>query len=154
MTVAGGCTMSLTNLPFSYQGRINRAKFWLAALIYFIVGIVVAIVALIPVLGQLVALVVNIAVMVSSVFVGIKRLHDRNKTGWWLLPYYFVPMILFGISFYLGYMADEATPLSMLTSLLGLAAMLWVFVDLGCLRGTIGPNQYGPDPVAPALATH
>ena len=113
-----------------------------------------AIVALIPVLGQLVALVVNIAVMVSSVFVGIKRLHDRNKTGWWLLPYYFVPMILFGISFYLGYMADEATPLSMLTSLLGLAAMLWVFVDLGCLRGTIGPNQYGPDPVAPALATH
>jgi uncharacterized membrane protein YhaH (DUF805 family) len=25
---------------------------------------------------------------------------------------------------------------------------IWGFVELGCLRGTPGPNQYGPDPLA------
>ena len=35
---------------------------------------------------------------------------------------------------------------------LGLAAFavgVWAFVELGCLRGTIGPNRYGPDPLEP-----
>ena len=27
---------------------------------------------------------------------------------------------------------------------------LWFFVELGCLRGTVGPNQYGPDPLGSA----
>ena len=39
-----------------------------------------------------------------------------------------------------------------IASILGLAAFaigVWAFVELGCLRGTIGANQYGPDPLAP-----
>lgn len=44
--------------------------------------------------------------------------------------------------------------MSMLISLVSLALSLWAFVELGCLRGTIGPNQYGADPIAPAPATH
>lgn len=146
--------MNFTNLLFSYQGRVNRGKFWLTALIYFGVGIILAIIQLIPILGQLVALVVNIAVMVSGIFVGIKRLHDRDKSGWWLLPYYFVPFILFGVGGYLALAAEEMTSASMLFLLLGGAVMLWVFIDLGCLRGTIGPNQYGPDPIAPQPGHH
>ena len=38
-----------------------------------------------------------------------------------------------------------------IASVLGLAAFaigVWAFVELGCLRGTIGANQYGPDPLA------
>ena len=29
---------------------------------------------------------------------------------------------------------------------------IWFFIELGCLRGTIGANQYGPDPLAAAQA--
>ena len=38
-------------------------------------------------------------------------------------------------------------------SLAAAAIAIWAFVELGCLRGTPGPNQYGPDPLGnPALA--
>jgi uncharacterized membrane protein YhaH (DUF805 family) len=33
----------------------------------------------------------------------------------------------------------------------GFAISVWAFVELGCLRGTVGPNQYGPDPLAPSV---
>ncbi len=33
-----------------------------------------------------------------------------------------------------------------------MAVLLWALVELGFLRGTIGGNPYGPDPVAPKLA--
>jgi uncharacterized membrane protein YhaH (DUF805 family) len=36
----------------------------------------------------------------------------------------------------------------MLFSLASLAISIWAFVELGCLRGTAGPNKYGPDPLA------
>jgi uncharacterized membrane protein YhaH (DUF805 family) len=33
-----------------------------------------------------------------------------------------------------------------------MAIVIWAFVELGCLPGTSGPNQYGPDPLGgPAL---
>lgn len=31
---------------------------------------------------------------------------------------------------------------------------IWALVELGFLRGTIGANQYGPDPLAPQMASH
>jgi len=30
-----------------------------------------------------------------------------------------------------------------------MASWLWYFVELACMRGTIGANQYGPDPLEP-----
>jgi uncharacterized membrane protein YhaH (DUF805 family) len=53
----------MSNLLFSIQGRANRAKFWLVAL-----GIVV----------------VEVATWIS-IAVAVKRYHDRNKSGWWML---------------------------------------------------------------------
>jgi uncharacterized membrane protein YhaH (DUF805 family) len=31
--------------------------------------------------------------------------------------------------------------------LIWLALAIWALVWFGCLRGTVGPNQYGPDPL-------
>ena len=30
---------------------------------------------------------------------------------------------------------------------------IWGFIELGCLRGSIGQNRYGPDPLAPDVLT-
>jgi uncharacterized membrane protein YhaH (DUF805 family) len=38
----------------------------------------------------------------------------------------------------------------MIVIILGIASIgisLWFFIEFGCMRGTIGPNPYGPDPV-------
>ena len=147
--------MDWTNLLFSYQGRINRAKFWLAVLVFVVAGIVAAILGAISgsdALGQLLTGVVNLVCFVSGIFVAIKRLHDRDRSGWWLLLFYIAPSVLLTIGIIWAIAAivgNSSGSTGFLISLAGFAIGVWGFVELGCLRGTVGPNQYGPDPLAP-----
>jgi uncharacterized membrane protein YhaH (DUF805 family) len=83
--------------------------------------------------------------------VGAKRLHDRNKSAWWLLLFYVLPGVLGGIS---NLLPGEGAAV-IVAALLGFAILgiwIWMIVELGCLRGSIGDNQYGPDPLAPQPA--
>lgn len=150
----------IVGLLFSYQGRINRAKYWLALVIYAVIFIVLVALGFIM-LGNgilalsgddaeglvagliskgigffLIALIVMIVMTVSGVFVGIKRLHDRDKSAWWMLVFYLLPAVLGGL-------AD----VSWIFNIAGFAVSIWGLVELGFLRGTIGPNRYGPDPL-------
>lgn len=89
--------------------------------------------------------VIYIPVVISIIAVGLKRLHDRDKSGWWLWVFYAGPSLLSGV----GKMAGDA---AFVFSLAGFAISIWAFVELGCLRGTAGPNRYGPNPLAGAAA--
>jgi uncharacterized membrane protein YhaH (DUF805 family) len=155
------------NLFFSFHGRINRAKYWLAVLVYTAIGIVVAGIGFIM-LGNgileladeaadegivvgllskgvgffLLALVVYVPMIVSGIFIGIKRLHDRDKSGWWLLVFYVVPFVLTQIA------SGLHGALALIPSLASLVITIWGLVVLGFLRGTAGSNKYGPDPLA------
>jgi uncharacterized membrane protein YhaH (DUF805 family) len=148
--------MDWTNLLFSYQGRINRAKFWLAVLVFFVAGIVAQIVGMSAsgALGELLINVVGLVCFVSGIFVCIKRLHDRDKSGWLLLLFYIAPTLLITIGIIwaiAAIVANSSGSTGGLIALAGFAIGIWGFVELGCLRGTVGPNQYGPDPLAPQL---
>ena len=137
--------MDFVNLLFSYQGRINRAKYWLAVLVYMIgMIIIVAVFFAVPLIGYVFGAIVYLAMIVSGVMVGIKRLHDRDKSGWWVLLFYGVPTILSWGSLGVGGI------LHTVLSIVSFAITVWAVVELGCLRGTVGPNQYGPDPLTPA----
>jgi uncharacterized membrane protein YhaH (DUF805 family) len=74
-----------------------------------------------------------------TIAAGVKRLHDRDRSGAWLILYYGVPLFIRGAAY--EYRAD-----SMLPDLVALAVFVWLVVELGCLRGTQGPSQYGPSP--------
>jgi uncharacterized membrane protein YhaH (DUF805 family) len=139
--------MDLVNLFFSFQGRINRAKYWLVTLIWLAVWIVVwlAVIAAVFTSGSwglagVIGLLVLIPSIVSGVSVGIRRLHDRDKSGWWLLVFYLAPGILQSVGSQMGAVGP-------ILSLAGFGVSVWAFVELGCLRGTVGPNTYGPDPL-------
>jgi uncharacterized membrane protein YhaH (DUF805 family) len=145
--------MDLKSLLLSFDGRINRAKWWLAVLIFLIAGIVVGIVAsiltaMIPIVGIVLFVVYGIVALIAGIAVGVKRLHDRGKSGLWLLVFYLVPGLLSGIGMFSG---SEAV--AMLLSLIGTGISIWMLVELGCLRGTVGPNEYGPDPLEGTGAT-
>ena len=147
--------MNLIDLLFGFQGRINRAKFWLALLIYVVfffavVGITMAVSSsTTAMIGA--ALVAYIPLIISGIAVGIKRLHDRNKSGWWLLLFYFGPLLLNAIGYYvLG--GDDSGMLNQIIMYVSFGINIWALVELGCLRGTIGGNQYGGDPLAPQPA--
>ena len=95
---------------------------------------------------------VNIVIYISSLAVGVKRLHDRNKSGWYLLLFYIAPSLLFAVSFGIT-VSDGSGTVAGFLALAGVAIVIWTFVELGCLRGTIGANAYGPDPIAPDVLT-
>ena len=139
-------------LLFSFSGRINRAKFWLAALIYFVVF--VAIIGMTIALSSsmsamyIVALIAYVPLIVSGIAVGIKRLHDRDKSAWWLAVFYLTPLVLslLGVDVF---NEDETGIAQQILVYVSFAINIWAIVELGCLRGTIGANQYGSDPLAP-----
>jgi uncharacterized membrane protein YhaH (DUF805 family) len=150
--------MNWTTLLFSFNGRINRGKYWLAVLIYIIAWTVFIVGSLIWLGGMnidnllrlagaglliwLIGLILLILGTWSGLAVGIKRLHDRDKSGWWILLFWFGPSVL-------GSWQASTPDLGggFILSLAAAAIAIWAFVELGCLPGTPGPNQYGPDPL-------
>jgi uncharacterized membrane protein YhaH (DUF805 family) len=145
--------MNWGHLFFKFDGRVNRAKFWIAALIFAAINVVLAILGYVTdqsVVFQALNSMLGIVILISSIAVGIKRLHDRNKSGWYLLLFYLVPSILVVISVLTDAFVEDSTIIATVLGLLAFAIGVWAFIEMGCLRGTIGANQYGPDPVAPA----
>jgi len=74
----------------------------------------------------------------------VKRLHDRSKSDWWIVPFFIAPILLGKVGDWLG----DSYPADFLM-LVMIALSLWGFVEMVCLGGTRGPNRFGPDPQAP-----
>ena len=74
----------------------------------------------------------------------IKRLHDRNKSGWWMILFIVAPGL------YVQFGGElRGSGIQFFVRLAALIALIWGFVEMACLRGTSGPNRFGPDPLAP-----
>ena len=84
----------------------------------------------------------DLLVLFAGLAVAIKRLHDRDKSAWWLLLFTLVALILQTIAYYIG-----AVEVRLILGLACLSIAIWFVVELGFLRGTAGPNRYGPDPL-------
>lgn len=129
----------MRKLLFTIEGRIPRRQYWLAILIY--IGVAVAAALVVRLLNSLFTGIVgeNGAVTVtgiaalpyillslgytilsiwSGICVNAKRCHDRNRSGWFQLIV-LIPVI----------------------------GQLWYMIESGFLRGTRGPNPFGPDPL-------
>jgi len=70
-----------------------------------------------------------LAVFIPNLAVVVRRLHDRDMSGWWLL----------------GYVVASIIPI--LNIIAAIAMLVLMF-----LPGTAGPNKFGPDPKDPASA--
>ena len=168
--------MDYFRLLFRFEGRITRAKYWLAtlAILCCMILVLVLLVKLAIALGvrgsffiYLVGISASIRVVdgdqpptswffqiamvpITCVFawsyaaVTIKRLHDRNKSGWWIVPFIVAPGLYGHLCNLLG--ASDATPFIRLPMFIFL---IWGFVEMCLLQGTRGPNRFGPDPLAP-----
>jgi len=159
--------MNFLQVLFSFRGRINRAKYWLAAVFWAVVDFIVFgvltvmlakdilalgsepsgadIVRVILNFGLgivLVILLVLVPSLVSWFAIGVKRLHDRDQSGWWMLLFFFGP----GVASAVG-QNSHSDALALVLSLVSIGISIWAFVVLGCLPGTRGPNRYGPDPL-------
>jgi len=99
--------------------------------------------------------VLGLAWFVALFAVSTKRLHDRGKGAIWLIPFVVLPwgihllglsMVLAALSvgqIFVPYMVGFGT-----ARLIGAILGIWAFIELFCLRGTVGENRFGPDPLA------
>lgn len=115
--------MDWQNLFLTYEGRINRQPFWLGNLALTAINVVGSLIggAIGGAVGNLIAIIFALAILYPAICIAIKRCHDRDKSGWWILIV-LIPFI----------------------------GIIWYIVEFGFLRGTDGPNQYGPDPLETA----
>jgi uncharacterized membrane protein YhaH (DUF805 family) len=67
-----------------FSGRAARSEYWFWTLFTFIAYIVAGIIDFYVGLG-FVGMVVSLALLLPSIAVAIRRLHDLDRTGWWLL---------------------------------------------------------------------
>ena len=98
-----------------FDGRASRKEFWMFVLFNFVISFVLGFVLSFLHLGFL-STIYSIAVLVPSIAVGIRRLHDINKSGWWALLWF---------AFCIGWIA---------------------LIVLHIMPGDEGENQYGPNP--------
>jgi len=126
----------LTKKYATFSGRASRSEYWWFQLFYWIALIVTGIltVALAAVfnanenslfifvpIGLLV-----LAMLLPVIALQVRRFHDRDMSGWW----------------YLGAVIVGNVPF------VGILIWIAVFV-ISCLKGTDGPNRFGPDPLRP-----
>ena len=102
----------------TFTGRARRKEFWMFALCNFLISFVLGIfIRFVPVLLVL-SLLYSLAILVPSLAVTVRRLHDTSRSGLWIL-----------------------------ISLVPLIGSIWLLV-LMFLDGTVGDNKWGPDPKA------
>ena len=82
----------------------------------------------------------------------VKRLHDRDRTGWWIAAPYLAILvaILLGVATMMQ-PEGQREPLNTIAVTAVLASsclLIWILSEIGFLKGTQGPNRFGPDPLA------
>lgn len=134
-----------------FSGRARRMEYWMFALFQIIVYAVLAIIIFgalgageamlgevdpanpLSVYGALFSgagllfLLWWLATLIPTIAVNVRRLHDRDMSGWW----------------YLGFIVVSMIPLVGLIAAIGYLVLMF-------LPGTAGPNRFGPDPKDPS----
>lgn len=88
---------------------------------------------------------VQIVLIWPGIVAAIKRLHDLNYSGWWLLTGYLLPVVIG--SGLLGYFGAKQNIIGMIAVAILLVCLVVAFIlVLCCGKGTVGPNRFGSDP--------
>lgn len=157
-----------------FKGRAQRAEYWYFVLFCFLVNWVLSTGSMVKLMPTLLAegpgrttnpfeiyaqggvlmyayLLFSLVVLLPTLAAMVRRLHDTNRSGWWVLAYYLfiivgevVVFIIAGDSFSTG---GVQFALAMMIFGLGMLAVSIVLLVWLCTAGTKGPNKYGPDPL-------
>jgi len=112
----------VTKKYINFTERARRKEYWLFTLFYAILYSIIMYIDSFLRTGTAfgmgtISIILSLAMLLPSLGVAVRRLHDTNRSGWWIL-----------------------------ISLVPLIGMIWIIV-LFCLKGTSGQNRFGNDPL-------
>jgi uncharacterized membrane protein YhaH (DUF805 family) len=129
----GQAVQSMFNNYANFNGRASRSAYWWVVVFNILVAIVAMILdnmlgltfSMTAPTGETISLgygyiylLAMLGLLIPNLALSFRRLHDRDKSAWWLLLC-FIPLV--------G----------------GIILLVWY-----CMRGTVGDNRFGPDPLA------
>ena len=143
MEFAPAVRRCLTEKYCSFKGRASRSEFWWFMLCIGLINLAANIVLspLPPKTAMGLNFLVSLALLLPNLGVTVRRLHDRNLAGWWLL----VPIL--SLLFWLLGRGAPGGNAGLVAALLSLS-MCICYLAILSLPGTAGPNRFGPDPLA------
>ena len=145
---------------FVFKGRARRKEFWSWALFSALLNIVVAVAVIVMSSSETVQACVSLLLALLMFFPGfsvaVRRLHDVERSGWWLGGYYMMSFVYIIVYVFLiaslgdleGGITGATIVFGVLSLVFILAALIWAIVMLvwNFTEGTNGPNKYGEDP--------
>lgn len=143
MTFAEAVRVCLKDKYCCFRGRASRSEFWWFMLCIGLINLSagLALAPLPPKTAMALNFLISLALLSPNLGVTVRRLHDRNLSGWWLLiPIGSLLLWLLGR----GAPTESPTPASALLSL----TMCICYLAILSLPGTAGPNRFGADPLA------
>jgi uncharacterized membrane protein YhaH (DUF805 family) len=150
--------MDYVRFLFSFKGRINRASYLVVQLTLLTAWLILWLKVPFSFSLQWEALhwVVAITMIWINTATTARRLHDRNRSGWWAVAVFIInrlSYIYYGLFFGLAFGVDISIAREMPLVMLAVALSLlqtWIIIELFFLMGTDGPNRFGPDPTRTA----
>ncbi len=105
----------------TFEGRACRSEYWFFTLFLMLGSLVLTTLDIVLGIGVL-STIFSLIILIPSIAVSVRRLHDTDRSGWWYLLF-LIPLI--GV----------------------IVLIIWF-----CARGTAGANRFGGDPLAAAEA--
>lgn len=133
MTLQQGC--------FSFRGRLGRRDFWIWQAVWLVLMTLLFVLAGSDLLDTQMAAFGVVCLLWPASAVLVKRLHDRNRRGYWGFSVIVAWLLLAGnwsmLESVLAWVVGRALPVTILGALL---------LDLGVFRGSDGANRFGAAP--------
>jgi uncharacterized membrane protein YhaH (DUF805 family) len=152
----------------TFSGRAPRSEYWwwilFTLLLNFgggIVGGIIGAIAGTPILTVLVVALIYLGLLLPWIAVGVRRLHDLNRSGWWYGGQIIFALFLLALAIPVGIRAyqnhaggyppmDGIPPatfivmrvLDLIQAVYSIVLFIWF-----CMAGTRGQNRFGPDPL-------
>ena len=117
----------------TFKGRASRSEYWWFALFMFLTGFI-------GLVSEIINGIISLLILIPSISVGVRRLHDINKSGLLLLA----PIAFFAVGGFIAAAGGEDFGMSIIV--LGFIFTLYL-TYLMIKKGDESDNQYGPNPL-------
>jgi len=140
--------MDWAYLLSSFEGRISRKTFWIGIAV-LLVAEIAAHLAAEAIQGDRLSAIVDLAFTYPEFAIAAKRAHDRDLPIWILIVFFGGGAVLDLLTVLdLTGSTEQPSVLSLFIAVPFTVLLVALMIELGLRRGTIGPNRFGPDPVA------